>query len=98
MAKAASVRRYKAACFYLAKAEAAAWEAPKGRLIVTLDFRPPVRRGRDEDNLIASMKAGLDGLAQALGVDDSRFNLTIRHGPVIPGGAVHVTIEKDATP
>ena len=37
-------------------------------------FRP-VLRGRDADNFWAGMKSALDGVANALGVDDSRFAL-----------------------
>lgn len=43
-------------------------------LHVELVFRPPPdHRERDRDNLLASMKAGLDGVASALQIDDSRF-------------------------
>lgn len=42
---------------------------------VHLDFFPPDRRARDWDNLVASMKSGLDGLADAMGVDDSKWRL-----------------------
>lgn len=35
---------------------------------------PPVQRDRDADNLVASCKAYLDGIADALGVNDSTFN------------------------
>lgn len=37
-------------------------------------FIPPDRRGRDDDNLIASMKPYRDGIAEALGVDDVVFH------------------------
>lgn len=47
------------------------------RLIVKLEFVPPDRRHRDLDNLLASVKAGLDGLADVLGVDDSKWALAI---------------------
>lgn len=65
------------------------------RLSVTLTFHPPVKRNHDADNLIARMKAGLDALSAALGVDDSRFDLG---APVIgeprgPHGIVLVQIE-----
>ena len=33
----------------------------------------PDRRHRDLDNLLAASKPIIDGMAQALGVDDSRF-------------------------
>jgi crossover junction endodeoxyribonuclease RusA len=65
----------------------------KTLLRVSLDFRPPDRRRRDLDNLLASMKAGLDGLADALGVDDSRWRLAIEMGEPAAGGCVCVTVE-----
>jgi crossover junction endodeoxyribonuclease RusA len=46
---------------------------------LTLTFHAPDRRARDADNLLAQSKALLDGFANALGVDDSRFEpITIR--------------------
>lgn len=43
------------------------------RLPVRITFVAPDRRQRDLDNLLACIKPQLDGIAQALGVDDSRF-------------------------
>ena len=40
---------------------------------VKITFAAPDRIRRDLDNLHAAMKASLDGIAKALGVDDSRF-------------------------
>ena len=40
-------------------------------------FFPPDRRGRDTDNMFAAMKAGLDGIADALQVNDKRFVFTL---------------------
>ena len=63
---------YKQACWALAKeAGLVVPDAPK--IALWLDFVPPDRRARDDDNLIASFKAGRDGLALALGIDDKRF-------------------------
>ena len=45
------------------------------RVEVALEFVPPDNRRRDLDNLIASMKAPLDGLADAMNIDDSCFTL-----------------------
>lgn len=45
------------------------------------------------DNCIAAMKAGLDGLADVLGVDDSRWELAATMGEPRKGGAVAVTVE-----
>ncbi|MFZ2736639.1 MAG: endonuclease [Burkholderiaceae bacterium] len=71
-------KEYRQACWALAKE--AGWNASTltgvKKVGVHLDFYPPNRRDRDEDNLIASMKAGLDGLADALQFNDSGFRLT----------------------
>lgn len=65
-----------------------------GRVAVHLTFVPPDRRARDWDNLVASMKAGLDGLADAMGVDDSRWRLSFEVGSdPVPGGVVAVSVE-----
>jgi crossover junction endodeoxyribonuclease RusA len=65
-------------------------------LAVHLHFVPPDRRRRDLDNLIASMKAGLDGLADALGVDDSRWKLSAE-APAA-GGEVGGFVRVEVTP
>ena len=46
---------------------------PEGRLHLWIDFYPPDRRRRDDDGLLASLKAHRDGIADALCVDDHRF-------------------------
>lgn len=60
---------------------------------VALTFYPKTRNRVDADNLIASMKASLDGIAEALGCDDSRFRLA---APIIAdpvkGGRVEVAL------
>lgn len=53
-----------------------------GPIHVTLTFYPPDKRRRDLDGCISACKAYLDGLADALGVDDSRFTLSARIAPV----------------
>jgi len=47
--------------------------AAGGQIHVFLDFCPPNRRARDDDNIVAAFKAGRDGLADALGIDDANF-------------------------
>mgnify|MGYP006371974711 CR=1 FL=1 len=39
-----------------------------------ITYHLPGNRKRDADNLLAASKAALDGMADALRVDDSRFN------------------------
>ncbi|MDB6454730.1 hypothetical protein [Falsirhodobacter sp. 20TX0035] len=60
---------------------------------LTLTFCPPCKRRRDADNLLASMKAGIDGIADATGIDDSTYTITLARGPVRRGGAVLADIE-----
>ena len=60
---------------------------------LNLEFCPPDKRHYDMDNLLASMKAPLDGMAEALGIDDNLFEpITLWRGKVIKGGQVIVKI------
>lgn len=90
--KSRAARAYRAACHLLAKQ--AGMQPPKGEALLILEFVPPDKRRRDDDNLLASFKAGRDGLADALGVDDSIFATQIRLSKeTTKGGAVRVRIE-----
>lgn len=72
-------------------------KVPDGRLHIWWDFYPPDRRKRDDDGLLSSVKAARDGLADALGIDDSRF---VSHpyirDEVRKGGQVVVRITGEA--
>jgi crossover junction endodeoxyribonuclease RusA len=60
---------------------------------IQVTFTPPNARRHDLDNLIASIKAHLDGISDAIGIDDSRW---IWAAPVIAApekpGRVVVTL------
>ena len=45
---------------------------PEGRLYFWIDFFPPDRRARDDDNLLSAFKPARDGISDALGIDDKR--------------------------
>lgn len=62
------------------------------RLTVEITFYPPDKRRRDTDNMLASIKSGLDGIADATGVDDSNWNYGIARGEPIKGGGVLVHV------
>ena len=64
-----------------------------GPIVVQLIFHPGSRRKYDQDNLIASLKSGLDGFAEALGIDDSRFQLQPLHGEITRPACVTVSIQ-----
>ena len=90
--KARLVKKARAAAGWAAKA-AGADKIKADKLDLTISFLPPDARSRDTDNLIASLKASLDGLADVTGIDDSRFNLTIRRGDVVRNGLVRIEIQ-----
>ena len=67
-------------------------------LPITMDvvFHPPARRRYDADNLMARMKAGIDGLRDAHAIPDDTADV-LRIGRVevsepLPGGCVYVTL------
>lgn len=97
-AKAQHTRAARSEAFILARA--AGWHKatlPEGRLHLWIDFYPPDKRRRDDDGLLASMKAARDGLADALGIDDHRFIAHPRlRDEVRKGGEVVVTITPEA--
>lgn len=62
-------------------------------LALVITFVQPDRRARDRDNLLAACKPMLDGVADALGVNDSQFEpVTIRREYGKKPGAVVVVI------
>jgi crossover junction endodeoxyribonuclease RusA len=64
-----------------------------GDIPLSIEFCPPDLRHRDRDNCLASCKAMLDGVADALNINDSRFEpITLRRGAVVKGGQVIVRI------
>ena len=54
-------------------------ESCGGKLPITITFCP--RRAMDDDNIIASFKAGRDGIADSLEIDDIIFVPTYRFEP-----------------
>lgn len=68
------------------------YQAWSGDIAVHLEFIPAMDRNRDEDNFAASMKAGLDGIASALGVDDRHFRLSHSFRPKAEKACVRVTL------
>lgn len=62
-------------------------------------FSPPNRLRRDVSNCIAACKAYVDGIADALGVDDSEFRIhwPTRWEPIDPeGGGPYIAVRIEA--
>lgn len=68
--------RYREACYHTTRSQqrtgSRVFLTPK--LALTMVFVAPDRRRYDRDNLVARMKSGLDGMCQALSIDDSMFH------------------------
>lgn len=89
--KSKAAKAYRSACFLLCVQ--AGLVVPADRALLSLEFIPPDRRRRDDDNCVAAFKSGRDGVAQALGIDDSRFVTQLQiSNETIKGGAVRVRI------
>jgi crossover junction endodeoxyribonuclease RusA len=85
----AGVRKsQKDVAFWLAKKAAMHFPHLAKQPHVRVTFHPPDNRRRDLDNMLASVKSALDGVALATGVDDSLWGLTLIKGPAIKKGAV----------
>ena len=83
---------YRASCFFaVIDANIEGFE-PGERLPVKVTFHPPDRRKRDRDNMIAAFKAGQDGLADALGIDDAILVPTYDTGDPVKGGRVVIEL------
>ena len=94
--KAAAVKKARSDAYYAAIALRPRWQTwPSAiRIKASAEFTPPVMRRHDQTNLVGRMKAYEDGIAQAIGIDDSRWTWA---APVVTAprrpGCVTVTIE-----
>ena len=69
------------------------WTRGGGPWQLTLTFCPPDRRRRDLDGCLSAIKAAIDGMAEALNIDDADFwPITLDWGPVCKGGQVRVKV------
>lgn len=93
-AKLASRKKaYRTGCGWEAAQAFSAAGKPVGRGITAkITFHPPCKRRRDLDNALASIKAGLDGVADVIGVDDSKWALAIEWGDPVAHGRVQIEL------
>lgn len=71
--KARAAKDYRATAYILCKQAGVKLPETTGKLHVWLDFYAKDKRRFDGDNLLASMKAGIDGIAEYYQINDSRF-------------------------
>jgi len=95
MARAKAAREARAWAKTLTQAEFTNLKMPyqDNDIPLSFTFCFPDARERDSDNLNSMMKAARDGIADALGINDSRFWPTKQlRGPQVDGGKVIVRI------
>lgn len=63
-------------------------------LKVNIIFFPPDARAHDLDGCLSNCKAFLDGIADALGTNDSKWQIAIRKDAPVKGGAVRIELEQ----
>lgn len=89
-------KAYREACYWQAMADGVRPNQQyRPPLSVAIEFVPPDRRARDLDNMLAAAKSGLDGLADAIGVDDRHWSLVLSVSDQI-GGMLKVRITEAA--
>ena len=64
---------YRESSTWLAKHQLKSWKHKGGNIKLTITFEMPDKRKRDADNCLAAAKGALDGLADALFVNDQLF-------------------------
>lgn len=89
--KAKAAKKSKQDAFYCTK-EKKISPFPDGKITLKIVFFCPNNRRYDQDNAVASLKSGLDGIALALGVNDSRFAIKDVQMVYQPPGCVEVTL------
>ena len=97
MVRAGLVRGYRADCGLMALHCTTPKEreclSEKFALNLGVTFWHPTKRRPDVDNMLASIKAGIDGVCQSLRIDDSQFQrISLEVGGKRTGGAVILEI------
>lgn len=94
MAKARATKKARADAKAVASSQARRVVIEPKPVRVRVTFSPPGRHGYDDDNLMASVKAYRDGIADALGINDNLFRMAPPViGEVVKGGNVRFEIE-----
>lgn len=85
-------KKYRSECGWELKAQGVK-KIEADELHLSITFYPPDKRRRDWDNMLASIKSGLDAISQQIEVDDSKWELSIKKSKHI-GGYVEIKIGK----
>lgn len=89
-----AANKYRGDCLLLIRSQGAPQPPADGPIMLNVLFCPPTRVQSDLDNLLARTKHGLDALAECMGVNDHRFEFTLRRGDPVKGGKVSVEVSQ----
>jgi crossover junction endodeoxyribonuclease RusA len=87
-------KAYRIGCAWEAKAAGVTQLGGVSALAVAITFLPPDNRRRDLDGMLSAIKSGLDGLSDVVGVDDSRWEISIKRGEPVKLGRVIIELEE----
>lgn len=98
LAKSRVTKAYREQAYWLSMAARGLGESPgdDGPILLAFTFHPPDRRRRDLDTMLSSVKAGIDGIADALGVNDVRFEYALKRAEPVKNGRVVIVIGEGA--
>ena len=91
MALARAKKAYRRDCYYQALEQGA--KAMNGPVDVQITFFPPDARKRDDDNKVSAFKAGRDGVADAIKVNDNNWRVHYFFSDQL-GGMVKLKIQE----
>jgi len=69
-------KSYRETCYWFAKDAIRKTFDKNTKFHIYLTFYPPDKRRRDDDNMESAFKAGRDGVADALNINDHHFTVT----------------------
>ena len=95
--KAAEARKHKDWAWAAAKAAGVGKTRPERPIAWSVTVYPKTRHKIDRDNALASLKSYQDGIALAMGVDDSLFCTPMLHfGEPVKGGKIIIVMDEAA--
>jgi len=85
-------RQHKTLASIYTKNAKAQFGSDKEKVFLNITYCPPSKRRYDLDNCLASSKAYIDGISEAIGIDDSRFAIQMQMSDDTFDGSIRVTI------
>ena len=92
--KAKARAKHRADCYHLTKSASRNVLFIDGNIPIKLQFFKPTKRSTDADNLLSACKGMIDGIAEALAINDKRFKpITVMlEDETAKNGLVRVTL------